>query len=334
LDSHLSYFIARVFILFFRVLPRPVGVLIIRFLGTCAYYFDFHHRHVAAVNLRIAFPERTERERSRIARKSFQNTGMNLLEVSRLRSLNRENIASLVGYDPLQGLNNYEAALSKGKGILYLTGHFSSWELLPSAHALHGYPLSFITRPLDNVILERYLLRIRESTGNRVINKRNSARPVLKTIASGGAAGILMDQNTTLQEGIFVELFGIPASTTTSVALFALRTDAPVLPGFLTPMRNGRYTIKFLPPIEMMRTGDMSRDLEINTRRFNEVLESIIREYPESWLWGHRRWKNQPAGNPQDLYSLSAEELSDFLRKSQKIGGATPLSVQADRAGA
>ena len=143
-----------------------------------------------------------------------------------------------------------------------------------------------------------------------------------------------MDQNTSLQEGIFVDFFGIPAATTTSVALFALRTDAPVLPGYLTPMRNGRYRIKFLKPIEVMRTGDMNHDLQVNTRRFNAVLEEIICEQPESWLWGHRRWKNQPAGNPQDLYSLSAEELSDFLRKSQKIGGATPLSVQADRAGA
>jgi Kdo2-lipid IVA lauroyltransferase/acyltransferase len=334
LDSYIIYFIARLFFWFFRVLPRPVGVLVIRFLGSCAYYLDFRHRHIAAVNLKIAFPDRTDQERSRIARKSFQNTGMNLLEVSRLQSLNGDNIASIVEYDPLQGLDNYRAAQVKGKGILYLTGHFSSWELLPAAHALHGYPLSFITRPLDNALLERHLLQIRESKGNRVINKRNSARPVLKTIASGGSAGILMDQNTTLQEGIFVDFFGIPAATTTSVALFALRTDAPVLPGFLTPMRDGRYIIKFLPPIEMIRTGDMSVDLEVNTRRFNEVLEEIIREYPESWLWGHRRWKNQPEGNPRDLYSLSREELSDFLRKCRNTGGTKPPSARAHQAGA
>lgn len=309
---------------FFRLLPRPLGVFLIRFLGACTYYFDSRHRHIAAVNLKIAFPELTQRERSRIARRSFQNTGMNLLEVSRLDSLSPEKIGSLVEYDSLQGLNNYEAARSKRKGILYLTGHFSSWELLPSAHALHGYPLSFITRPLDNAILEKYLLQIRESKGNRVINKRNSVRPILKAIASGGAAGILLDQNTSLQEGIFVEFFGIPAATTTSMALFALRTDAPVLPGFLTPMHDGRYTIKFLPPIEMIRTGDMNRDLEINTRRFNQVLETIIREYPESWLWGHRRWKNQPPGNPQDLYTLSAEELSQFVKKCRVSLAARP----------
>jgi Kdo2-lipid IVA lauroyltransferase/acyltransferase len=316
LDSALIYFAVRILIWAFRLLPRPVGIAVIRFLAACAYWLDSRHRHIAAVNLKIAFPDLTDRERRQIALKSFQNTGMNLLEVSRLPTLHRDNIESLVSYDPCYGLNNYSAACAKGKGILYLTGHFSSWELLPAAHALHGYPLSFITRPLDNVPLEKYLLRIRELTGNRVINKRNSARPVLKALISGDKAGILMDQNTSSQEGIFVDFFGIPAATTTSVALFALRTDAPVLPGYLTPLRQGRYTIKFLAPMEVIRTGDMSRDLEINTRRFNEVIEGIIREQPESWLWGHRRWKNQPPGNPQDLYSLSDEELSAFLKKS------------------
>jgi Kdo2-lipid IVA lauroyltransferase/acyltransferase len=223
-----------------------------------------------------------------------------------------------VTYDTEQGLQNFEAAQAKGKGILYLTGHFSSWELLPSAHALHGYPLSFITRPLDNIFLEQYLLKLRESKGNQVLNKKNSARQILKNLRSNGTAGILMDQNTSLQEGIFIDFFGIPAATTTGIAFFALHTEAPVLPGYLTPKRNGRYTIKFLPPIEIIRTGDMTRDLEVNTRRFNEVLEDIIREQPESWLWGHKRWKYQPDGNPPDLYKLSRHELSEFISQRRR----------------
>lgn len=329
MDSYLIYCLVRLFIWLFQTIPRPLGIRLIRFLATITYYLDFAHRHVAAVNLRIAFPDLTDRERNRIARKSFQNTGMNLLEISRLQSLSRENISALVEYDRTEGLENYRTAHAKGKGILYLTGHFSSWELLPAAHALHGYPLSFITRPLDNAILEQYLLKIRESKGNRVINKKNSARPVLKGLASGGAAGILMDQNTSVQEGIFVDFFGIPAATTVGVALFALRTEAPVLPGYLTPMRNGRYAIKFLPPIDVTHTGERNRDLEINTRRFNEILEGIIREQPESWLWGHKRWKNQPPGNPQNLYKLSGEELEDFLKRARKNRAENTATAQA-----
>jgi len=319
LDSYLVYFLARLLIGCFRWLPRSWGILIIRALATLAYCADIRHRRIAMVNLRIAFPEISDKERSRIARKSFQHTAMNLLEISRLSTLTTANISSLADYDPQFGLANYRAAKAKGKGILYLTGHFSSWELLPSAHALHGHPLSFITRPLDNVPLERYLLRIRESKGNRVINKKNSARQILRELKSGGSAGILMDQNTSLQEGVFVDFFGIPAATTTSVALFALRTEAPVVAGYLTPLRSGRYAIKFLPPIEVIRTGDMARDLEVNTRLFNEVLEEIVREQPESWLWGHMRWKHQPPGNPPDLYALSRQELEKFLAARRRL---------------
>ena len=300
---------------FFRILPRTLGIRLVRLIAAVVYWLDGRHRHIARVNLKIAFPELSDSDRNRIARTSFQNAAMNLLEVSRLSSLNRANITALVEYDSEQGLNNYRAALAKSKGILYLTGHFSSWELLPTAHALHGYPLSFITRPLDNPFLERHLLRIRESKGNQVISKKDSARQVLKTLKSGGSVGILMDQNTSLQEGIFADFFGLPAATTTSVALFALRTDAPILPGYLTPLRNGRYKIKFLPPVEVIRTGNKDRDLAVNTRKLNEVLEKIIRKQPESWLWGHRRWKYQPQGNPPDLYRLGRAELSEFLEK-------------------
>jgi KDO2-lipid IV(A) lauroyltransferase len=305
---------------FFRILPRTPGTWIIRIAAACAYWLDAKHRNIARINLKIAFPGLSEGERNRIARTSFQNAAMNLLEVSRLPSLTRTNISSLVEYDEKQGLNNYRAAQAKRKGILYLTGHFSSWELLPTAHALHGHPLTFITRPLDNLPLERHLLRIRESKGNQAIGKKNSARQILRTLKSGGSVGILMDQNTSLQEGMFVDFFGLPAATSTSVALLALRTDAPILPGYLTPFRKGRYKIKFLPPIEVIRTGDRNRDLEVNTRKINEVLEGIIREQPESWLWGHKRWKYQPQGIPRDLYQLDSLELDKFLKKQSAVG--------------
>lgn len=313
LATRLVYALARLTILFFRVCPRRLGIAIIRLLANCAYYLDRRHRHIARVNLKIAFPGLSEHERNLIARKSFQNTAMNLLVISKFPSLTPDTIDSLAGYDPENGLANYLEGNARGKGILYLTGHFSAWELLPSGHALHGYPLSFVTRPLDNALFEKYLLRLRESKGNRVIGKKNSARQILKELKSNNAVGILMDQNTSVQEGLFVDFFGVPASTTPGLAFFALHSGAAVVPSYLTPPNKGRFSIKFLPPVEVTRTGDMELDLRVNTQRFNWVLEGIIREQPESWLWGHKRWKHQPEGNPQDLYALSDAELSDFL---------------------
>ena len=315
MKSYLVYAIARFIIALFRYLPRSLAAAILDALAALVYRCDAAHRHIARVNLKIAFPELSPQERDRIARKSFQCVGRNVLEISRLPLLSGKNISSLVEYDAAFGLNNYEAARSRGKGILYLTGHFSAWELLPVAHALYGYPLDFVTRPLDNIFLERYLFQLRESTGNSVIYKKDSARKVLRSLKSGGAVGILMDQNTGTFDGIFSEFFGLPATTITSAALFALRTNATVLPGYLTPMKNNRYKIKFLPPLDLIRTGDIDRDIQLNVNAFNNILERIIREQPESWLWGHKRWKYQPPENPQDLYNLSADELDSFLAR-------------------
>ncbi len=299
----------------FRAVPRRPGRRILSVLGALAFYIDAKHRRIARTNLTIAFPDLPQKERDRIARRSFQNVAQNLLEVAKLGSLTGSRIASVARYDSECGLNNFEAARARNRPILYLTGHFSAWELLPAAHALYGHPLSFVTRPLDIAPLERYLVRVRQACGNVVISKKNAARHILASLKRGESVGILADHNTITLEGEFIEFFGLPAPTTTSLALLAMRTGATVLPGYLTPFRNGYYWIKFLPPLDLLRSGDRDRDVRTNTRLLNEVLERIVREQPESWLWGHKRWKYQPAGNPQDLYRLTQEELQSFVQK-------------------
>ncbi len=317
MDSYLLYAVTRLILFFFRLAPRWLGRRILIVLATLAYYLDGKHRHIAKVNLTIALPELPQAERNRIARRSFQIVAQNLLEVAKLRALTGDSIATIARYDPEKGLNNFEAAQAMGKPILYLTGHFSAWELLPAAHALYGHPLSFVTRPLDIEPLEKYLVGVRQACGNVVISKKNAIRQILESLKRGDSVGILADHNTITLEGEFIDLFGLPAPTTTGLALLALRTGATVLPGYLTPMKKGRYWIKFLPPLELVRTGDRDRDVRDNTRMFNRVLEDIIREQPESWLWGHKRWKYQPLGNPQDLYSLPANELNRLLSEKR-----------------
>ncbi len=315
MQSYLIYLLFRAALGIFCLLPRTTAVYLLNLLAACFYRLDGKHRHIARINLRIAFPDLSEKERNLIARRSFQNTARNLLELSRLPRLTRRNIGKLVSYDEISGLGNFQAAMARGKGILYLTGHFSAWELLPAAHALYGYPLCFVTRPLDNPYLESYLLKIRRSTGNKVISKKNAARHILESLKAKESVGILMDQNTSLNEGIFADFFGIPAATSTAAARFALHTEATVLPGFIVPNGNRGYSIHFLPPLDLVRTGDPKRDIEINTRLFNRTLEGIVRSYPECWLWGHKRWHYQPPGNPQNLYRMSARELSAFLAR-------------------
>ena len=133
----------------------------------------------------------------------------------------------------IDGAENFDCAQRRGKGVLFLTGHMSAWELAPFAHALYGHPLHFLVRPVANPRVDALINRYRCLSGNQPIEKNRSARAILKVLGEGGTVGILADTNTSLEEGVFVDFFGRPASTTSGIARIALRTDAAVIPGFL-----------------------------------------------------------------------------------------------------
>jgi len=173
----------------------------------------------------------------------------------------------------------------------------SAWELAPFAHALYGYPLHFLVRPIDNPRVDALINRYRCFSGNRPIEKNRSARVMLSVLNQGGTVGLLMDQNTSPEEGVFVDLFGIPACTSSGLARIAQRTEAAVVPGFLfwdDAMR--KYRLRFEPAVELVRTGDTEQDVRENTARFNRVIEDYIRRHPGQWLWVHKRWKTRPPG--------------------------------------
>src|SRR5215471_8124503 len=207
-----------------------------------------------------------------------------------------ENIESVVILD---GHENFLAGQSRGKGVLYLTGHIGAWELSSFAHALYGFPLHYMARPLDNGLLDALVNKYRGLSGNRPIFKNESARQVLRVLKEAGTIGILADQNTMPEEGLWVDFFGTPACTTTGIARVALHSGAAVVPGYAYWDENlKRYRLRFEPPVDLVRSGDMERDILENTRRFQKVIEEIIRKHPEQWVWIHARWKNRPKGEP------------------------------------
>ena len=124
-------------------------------------------------------------------------------------------------------------------------------------------------------------------------------RPMLRALKQNGILGILIDQNVDWYEGVFVDYFGRPACTTDGLALLALHTEAPVLPGYMVRLPDGRYRLVFGPEVEVIRTGDRDADILANTQRFTKVIEQIVRRYPDQWLWVHQRWKTQPCQVPR-----------------------------------
>jgi KDO2-lipid IV(A) lauroyltransferase len=197
----------------------------------------------------------------------------------------------------LDGEENFEAARRRGKGVLFLTGHMSAWELAPFAHALYGHPLQFLVRPIRNRRVDELINSYRCLSGNQPIEKNKSARMIFKVLNDGGTVGILSDHNTSLEEGVFVDFFGVPASTTSGLARIALRTGAAVVPGFLFwDTAQKVYRLRFEPAVELARSDNEEADVRENTARFTRVIEDYIRAHPDQWLWVHKRWKTRPAG--------------------------------------
>ena len=251
-------------------------------------------KKTAEFNLRLAFPEWTDAQRRSTLNKMTRNLGWMAAEFARMPSYTKENIESVVILD---GHENFLAGHSRGKGVLYLTGHIGAWELSSFAHALYGFPLHYMARPLDNKPLDAMVNEYRGLSGNKPIFKNESARVMLRILKEAGTVGILADQNTMPGEGVFVDFFGTPACTTTGIARVALHTDAAVVPGYAYWDENLRkYRLRFEPPVELLRTGDAERDIAENTQRFAKVIEEIVRKYPEQWVWIHARWKARPKG--------------------------------------
>jgi KDO2-lipid IV(A) lauroyltransferase len=220
----------------------------------------------------------------------FLSIGRLLATFARLPRLTPQNISSLIRYD---GLENFQTALARGRGVLVATAHLGNWELSAFSHAWMTAPMHIVVRPLDNPRLDIFVERYRALSGNHIIEKKDAARGILKALKAGDAVGILIDQNTTLDQGVFIDFFGKKACAGTAFAKLAQHSGAAVVPGFaLWSHEDQRYILRFYPEISM--SGDISED----TQRIHAQLESVIRQYPDQWLWIHRRWKTRPPGEP------------------------------------
>jgi KDO2-lipid IV(A) lauroyltransferase len=276
------------------LLPRQAA----RFVGVCfvtvAFAIRRPLRRAAAFNLRLAFPDWTDEQRRKVIRGMIRQVGWMAGEFSQFPKYTRENIARII---TIEGAEHFDCARARGKGVLFLTGHMSAWELAPFAHALYGHPLHFLVRPVANRRVDALVNCYRCRSGNAPIEKNRAARAMLKILADGGTVGILADHNTTVEEGVFVDFFGIPASTTSGLARIALRTDAAVVPGFLRwDEQSHKYILGLAPAVELSRSGDEERDVIENTARFTKTIENFVRAHPDQWLWVHKRWKTRPPG--------------------------------------
>ena len=264
-----------------RHFVRPVG----KTLGWFFSHIFGRRRKVALHNTRLVFG----RKRNDIVLASFKSLGMSLVEISQIW-LGRKGVFQGMEYE---GLRHYFEAKAAGRPVILITGHLGNWELIGNAVARKGCIFSVVVRPLDNPYLNRMIERIRHMFGNRSISKRGALRDVLKTLRKKGSVAILIDQGVKPSEGIITDFLGRRAYTTKMPALMALKTDAAVIPVFIHRTETS-HRIVFSEVMPIVHTGDHDKDVEVNTMNFSRKIAEYVENYPEEWLWIHRRWKRIP----------------------------------------
>jgi KDO2-lipid IV(A) lauroyltransferase len=299
-QTALEYAAARSLLTGIGLLPRPLAVAVGCGVGRIGYALGGRLRRTGLRNLELAFPETSDEERERILRGCFKSLGRLLGEFSKFPRSTPESLRRIV---ECEGLENLQAARENGRGVILFTGHLGAWELSSFALSAFGYPMSFLVRRIDNPLVEQFVEKTRTRFGNRSIDKRAAMRPMFKTLRAGKTLGILVDLNTQPHEGIFVDYFGIPASTTSGVAALALRTGAAVLPVFVPwDEKRRRFVLRIDPPLNITPTGEEKEDVKQLTSLFTSVVESYVRRFPDQWLWIHKRWNTRPDNSP-DLYA-------------------------------
>jgi len=307
MKHRLEYLAARTAIAILRVVPHWMVRSIGSTLGLLVYVVDVPHRRIARQNLAVAFPTRSPRERRRIARGAFKHFGRLLFELLKFSTLTNTQMMKRVEFE---GAERTRSAYALGKGVLFITGHFGSWELHSLAHALEFEPIGVLARALDNPLLNDLLERIRERTGNSVIYRRGTIRRVMRALEARHGVAILIDQHIMSRDAIYVDFFSRPAATTSLVAALALRTGAPIVPVFALPLPRGRYKLIYEHPVEPP-PADAADAIHDFTQRCTDVLEMYVRSNPEQWLWMHRRWRQLPEGENSQVSSLNSQESAE-----------------------
>lgn len=283
---------ARALLAILRLVPSGLAIRLAHGIGVAAGSLLPRWRRTAATNLRKALPGLTRSQRRRICLGAYRTIGRAAFALAKLPVWSARQVRRHVLFE---GLEHFRSARARGRGVMLLTAHLGTWELGALAHGAVEGPMHVVVRPIDNPLVNRLVEGLRCTHGNRVIRKQHAARKVLRVLRKNGTVGILADQNAVREEAVFVDFFGMPAATGRGFASLALRSGAAVVPAvaWWNPGL-GRHVVEYGPAVDLVRTGDPSRDVRTNTQVFQQALEDRVRRHPEQWIWIHDRWKTRP----------------------------------------
>ncbi|MFH1334891.1 MAG: lysophospholipid acyltransferase family protein [Candidatus Zixiibacteriota bacterium] len=273
-------------------LPRNYAIDLAGLLGKLSYFLITPARRKTKENLKLAFGrEISENRLKEIACQAFVNLGKNVADAVRLKKTRWKDVEKIT---EIEGLEYFDTAYRAGKGVIGFTGHIGNFELMAAYFSLRGYKLSVIGREVYDPRLDRLLVKNRESVGLKNIPSSAGAKPLLKVLRKGEFLGILADQDSSRVRGVFINFFGRPARTPVGPVLLAYKTGSPIVPMAIVRKEKNRYKIIVRSPVKLACSDNREKDITDTLQKCTDALESIIRHYPDQWLWMHDRWKSKP----------------------------------------
>ena len=259
-------------------------------LGEIAHRADRRHRELARANLVAALGVGAD-EAARITRRTFRFFGRVLAETLAMPAYLGEACDRAVRVVDVEHLAR---AFARGRGVLVCSAHIGNWELAGLRQCRAGFPMDYISRPLDNPWLYDRLVAWRAQGGIRTHEKHGAARSMMKTLREGRSLAFVVDQNMTSPPRLFVPFFGRAAATPPTMAHLALRLEVPVVPAWTYPEADGTYTLQYLPEIEPPAAGTFDERVYALTLAATRHVEDWVRAHPDTWIWLHDRWKTRP----------------------------------------
>ena len=302
LIDRLQYLALRLVSMLLHCFPVDLNLRTARLIGDVMYAADKKHRGRALQNLARSFPHLTDAQRRRLARRSCQQLVMLAVEVLFTTRLIR--LDTWTKYVELVNFKDALGLLTRGKGLIMLTGHYGNWEVLGYVLATLGFPTTSIARPLDNPYVSDFVFGVREKTGQRIIAKTGATAEVTELLEGGGTVGFIADQNAGTK-GIFVDFFGRKASTYKSIGLLAMQYEVPVVIGYARRLHDRfqfRVGVQDIIYPDDWKAADVDNPLRYITQRYTKAIEDVVREEPGQYLWVHRRWKTRPKGEEPEPY--------------------------------
>jgi Kdo2-lipid IVA lauroyltransferase/acyltransferase len=275
------------------LIPKNIMTLCAWPLGLAWYAIDKNHRNIAVRNMTRAYKkELGNSEVKKLVKAVFIQFVRFVFEFPSLLKMTRNNYDTYVTF---AGEENLFEAMGRKKGVLLLTAHLGHWEMMGTAMAVkYGLPLYAVARMFDFEAYNRVITDIRMRTGNVVLDKDKGAAKISSLLRRNQIVGIMLDQNSSWYEGVYVPFFDRLTCTNKGLAMFAMRYGATVLPVFNIRQDDGRYRIIFDKPVDIKRTNNVGQDIIDNTIHFNKIIEKYVRMAPDNWLWVHRRWRIKP----------------------------------------